>query len=82
MNDSLYFLSELKVATKRCVCEYIFLCYTGGRVGYDRSGSVGGERSENLLTTKNKIWKQIIVSKDGDQRGKHSRALCLPRRQK
>ena len=28
MNDSLYFLSELKVATKRCVCEYIFLRYT------------------------------------------------------
>ena len=23
VNDSLHFLSELKVATKRCVCEYI-----------------------------------------------------------
>ena len=56
MNDSLYFLSELKVATKRCVCEYIFHCYTKA----NKSGEEAQKETMRLIDiglpqSKNKV---------------------------
>ena len=49
------FLSELKVATKRCVCEYIFLCY----IYYSPQGYWKGLAAVKKLSTVVKVSEEV-----------------------